>query len=108
MVLNREGELRHAIEQGAGAVVERAGEITGDSAGIGLLCHSVAQKNEDLMALISHAPTFLGPGFFVPGRNPDLLTWLFRSGFKIGWPANLMSIGKYQEPRTPFLPSLAY
>ncbi len=105
---SREGELRYAIQQGAATVTERGGEITGYSAGIGLLCHSVGQKNEDLIALISYATTFLGPGFFVPGKNHHLLTWLFRSGFKIGWPANLMSLGKYQEPTTPFLPSLAY
>ncbi len=104
----REGELRHAIEQGTGTVAEVGGQITGYAAGIGLLCHSVGQKNEDLMALIGHAPAFLGPGFFVPGRNHHLVTWLFRSGFKIGWPANLMSLGKYQEPEMPFLPSLAY
>jgi len=104
----REGELRHAMEQGAATVAESSGNITGYSAGIGLLCHSVGQKNEDLIALISHAPIILGPGFFVSGRNHHLLTWLFRSGFRIGWPANLMSMGKYQEPKTPFLPSLAY
>ena len=104
----RDMELRQAIAQGVGAVVERDGKITGYSAGIGLLCHSVARTNEDLMALIGNAPVILGPGFLVPGRNHDLLTWLLHSGFSIGWPANLMSVGKYQEPMSPFLPSLAY
>jgi len=33
---------------------------------------------------------------------------LAAKGFQIGWPANLMTIGPYQEPLTPFLPSLAY
>jgi hypothetical protein len=30
------------------------------------------------------------------------------NGFRITWPANLMALGPYQEPRIPFLPSLAY
>jgi hypothetical protein len=33
---------------------------------------------------------------------------LLENDFRIGWPANLMTIGPYQEPLTPFLPSLAY
>jgi predicted N-acetyltransferase YhbS len=104
----REGELRHSMEQGAATIVERGGEITGYAAGVGLLCHAVAQTNEDLMALISYAPAFLGPGFFVPARNYPLLSWCLKSGFRIAWPANLMSKGDYQEPMLPFLPSLAY
>jgi hypothetical protein len=37
-----------------------------------------------------------------------LIRWLLENGFQIGWLANLMTIGPYQEPLTPFLPSLAY
>jgi hypothetical protein len=58
--------------------------------------------------LISNAPTILGPGFFVPARNHEIIKWLLESEFHIGWPANLMTVGPYQEPLTPFLPSLAY
>jgi hypothetical protein len=43
-----------------------------------------------------------------PARNHELINWLLENGFQIGWPANLMTIGPYQEPLTPFLPSLAY
>lgn len=100
--------MRQAIGRAVAAVVERDGEVTGYSAGLGILCHSVAQTNEDLIALLGHAPAILGPGFFVPGRNHGLVRWLLDRSFKIGWPANLMSIGKYQEPGSPFLPSLAY
>lgn len=104
----REMELRQAIAQGVAAVVERDGEITGYSTGIGILCHSVARTNEDVKALIGSAQVIHGPGFLVPGRNHELLTWLLQSGFRIGWPASLMSVGKYEEPMSPFLPSLAY
>ena len=77
-------------------------------AGIGMLCHAVAKSKEVLKALICNASTILGPGFFVPGRNHEIIKWLLGNGFNIGWPANLMTIGPYQEPLTPFLPSLAY
>jgi len=104
----REGELRQAKDQGSAIMVERDGQINGYSAGVGLFGHAVAKTTEDLKALISSAQTILGPGFFVPARNHELLNWLFENNFRIGWPANLMTIGPYQEPRMPFLPSLAY
>ena len=58
--------------------------------------------------LIANAHAILGPGFFVPGRNHEIIKWLLESGLQIGWPANLMTVGSYQEPLIPFLPSLAY
>ena len=71
--------------------------------------HAVAKSNEDLLALIGNASTsIIGSGFFVPARNYELIKWLLGTGFKIEWPANLMTIGPYQEPLMPFLPSLAY
>jgi hypothetical protein len=105
---SREIELRQAKAQGVVIVVERDGVITGYAAGIGILCHAVAKSNEDLKMLIANTSAILGPGFFVPGRNHELIKWLLESGFQIGWPANLMTVGPYQEPLTPFLPSLAY
>jgi predicted N-acetyltransferase YhbS len=105
---SREMELRQAKDQGVAALVERNGTITGYAAGIGLFGHAVARSNEDLRALIATAPAILGPGFFTPARNRELVNWLFENGFRIGWPANLMTVGPYQEPSTPFLTSLAY
>ena len=105
---SREMELRQAKDQGVAMMVERNGAITAYAEGIGILGHAVAKSNEDLKALIGAAPTILGPGFFVPARNYELLYWLLESGFRIGWPANLMTIGPYREPMTPFLSSLAY
>jgi predicted N-acetyltransferase YhbS len=104
----REGELRQAKDQGAAIMVERNGQISGYAAGIGLFGHAVAKSNEDLKGLISSAQTILGPGFFVPARNHELMNWLFENNFRIAWPANLMALGPYQEPSSPFLPSLAY
>jgi predicted N-acetyltransferase YhbS len=104
----REMELRQAKNQGIATLIEQEGTITGYTAGIGIFGHAVAKTNEDLLALIANTPTIFGPGFFVPAINHVLIKWLLENGFRIGWPANLMTIGPYQEPLTPFLPSLAY
>ena len=105
---SREMELRQAKDQGVATMVERDGVITGYAAGIGILCYAVAKSNEDLKMLIANASAILGSGFFVPARNHEIIKWLLESGFHIGWPANLMTNGPYQEPLTSFLPSLAY
>jgi predicted N-acetyltransferase YhbS len=105
---SRELELRQAKDQGVATMIERDGVITGYAAGIGIFGHAVARSNEDLKALIANVSAILGPGFFVPARNHELINWLLENGFQIGWPSNLMTIRPYQEPQTPFLPSLAY
>jgi hypothetical protein len=89
-------------------MIEQDGRAMGYAAGIGLFGHAVAKSNEDLKALIAAAPAILDPGFFVLARNREVINWLLKNGFQIGWPANLMTVGLYQEPSAPFLPSLAY
>jgi predicted N-acetyltransferase YhbS len=106
---SREIELRQAIDQQVASVnINNTGDITGYAAGIGFLGHAVAKTNEVLKALVANASAILGPGFFVPGRNYDLVKWLLDVGFRILWPANLMTVGNYQDPKAPFLPSIAY
>lgn len=106
---SREMELRQAIDQRVASVnIDNTGKITGYAAGIGLLGHAVAKTNEVLKALVANASAIIGPGFFVPGRNSDLLGWLLDAGFRMVWPANLMTVGNYQDPTAPFLPSIAY
>jgi predicted N-acetyltransferase YhbS len=105
---SREMELCQAKDQGVATMIERDGVITGYAAGMGIFGHAVAKSNEELKALIANASAILGPGFFAPARNHEVINWLLENGFQIGWPANLMTIGPYQEPLTPFLPSLAY
>jgi predicted N-acetyltransferase YhbS len=106
---SREMELRQAIDQRVASVnIDNTGNITGYAAGIGFFGHAVAKTNEVLKALVANASEILGPGFFVPGRNSDLLRWLLDAGFRIVWPANLMTVGNYQDPTAPFLPSIAY
>jgi len=105
---SREGELRQAAEQVLATMVERDGVIAGYAAGFGLFGHAIARTNDDLKSLISSATNIGGPGFFVPARNQILLAWLLQNKFRLAWPANLITIGPYQEPRVPYLPSLAY
>jgi GNAT superfamily N-acetyltransferase len=105
---SREMELHQAKDQGVATMIERDGVITGYAAGIGIFGHAIAKSNEDLKSLIANASAILGPGFFVPARNHEIINWLLEKGFQIGWPANLMTIGPYQEPQIPYLPSLAY
>lgn len=106
---SREMELRQAIDQRVATVnIDNGGNITGYAAGLGFLGHAVAKTNEVLKALVANASAILGPGFFVPSRNTDLLRWLLDVGFRIVWPANLMTVGNYQDPTAPFLPSIAY
>src|SRR5918996_873168 len=106
---SREKELRQALDQRVATVnIDNTGNITGYAAGIGVFGHAVAKTNEVLKALVASASAILGPGFFVPGRNYNLLKWLLDVGFRVVWPANLMTVGNYQDPTAPFLPSIAY
>jgi GNAT superfamily N-acetyltransferase len=106
---SREMELRQAIDQRVALIdIDNSGAVAGYAAGIGFFGHAVAKTNEIMKALIANASAILGHGFFVPGRNYDLLRWLLDAGFRIVWPANLMTVGNYQDPTAPFLPSIAY
>jgi predicted N-acetyltransferase YhbS len=105
---DRSGELQDALNQAAASVVERQGRITGYTTGIGFFAHSVAETNDDLIALIGAAEQFSGPGFLVPLRNTALLRWCLHHGLRVVYMMNLMTIGIYQEPRGAFLASMGY
>ena len=105
---DRGGDLRDSIKDGAASVVEQHGRITGYSNGIGYGGHAVAESNDALKALISAAPAFLGAGFLVPSRNGDLLRWCFSKGLRLMQQMTLMTVGLYNEPRYPYLPSILF
>ncbi|WP_156748700.1 hypothetical protein [Mycobacterium sp. 1482292.6] len=105
---DRAGELKDAVAESAARVVERHGRITGYTTGIGFFTHSVAETNDDLIALISAAEAFPGPGFLVPARNCELLRWCFRQQLRVVYLLNLMTKGLYQDPRGAYLPSIGY
>jgi predicted N-acetyltransferase YhbS len=105
---DRGGELRDAIAQGSANVVEHEGGITGYATIIGFFGHAVAQRNEDIKALIGAAKEFAGPGLLLPTRNGELFRWCLSNGLRITQPMTLMSKGLYNEPAGAFLPSVLY
>jgi predicted N-acetyltransferase YhbS len=105
---DRSGEVRDAVSRGTARVVERHGRITGYTTDVALFGHSIAETNDDLMALIGAAEEFGGPGFLVPMRNTDLLRWCLAHGLRVVSMMNLMTAGLYQEPRGAFLASVLY
>jgi predicted N-acetyltransferase YhbS len=105
---DRSGELRDATAHGSAKVVERDGRITGYTTEVGFVGHSVAESNDDLIALIASADAFSWNGFLVPLRNAELLRWCFGQGLRMVYMLNLMALGFYQEPRGPFLASIGY
>ena len=102
------GELRGAIQGGTAAVVEHLGRITGYASAIGYGGHAVGESNEELKALISAATEFLGCGPLIPSRNGELLRWCYSKGLRLMQQMTLMSVGLYNEPRSPFIPSILY
>ena len=105
---DRGGELDDAVRGGRAHVVERLGRITGYATGIAWFDHAVGETNDDLEALIGAAPAFGGPGFLVPSRNGELLRWCLAHGLRIVAQTTLMTVGLYNEPTGPYLPSVLY
>jgi predicted N-acetyltransferase YhbS len=105
---DRGGELADAIGRGAARVIERAGWISGYTSGVAFFGHSVAETNEDLMALIGAAEAFPGPGFLAPTGNGELMRWCLGNGLKVMQTMTLMSIGLYNQPQGMWLPSVTY
>ena len=105
---DRSSQLLSAIANKSATLVERDGRITAYATDIGFFGHAVAATNADLMALISHAPQFSGPGFLLPTRNSTLFRWCLQQNLRVTQPMTLMSTGLYNEPSGAFLPSILY
>lgn len=105
---DRGGELHDAINRGTAKIVEHDGGITGYSTVVGFFGHAVGKTNCDIEALIGDANEFAGPGFLVPTRNGELFRWCLEQGLRITQPMTLMSMGFYNEPAGPFLPSILF
>ena len=105
---DRRGDLADAIAQGTATVVQRDSAISGYATSVGFFGHAIGETNEDLIALISAAREFTGPGFHIPSRNAELMRWCLANGFRIRQPMTLMSIGPYQEPAGAFIPSVIF
>jgi GNAT superfamily N-acetyltransferase len=105
---DRSAELRDAVAASTAAVVERPGRVSGYATGFGYGWHAVAETNEDLIALLGAAETFMGLGILVPSRNAELLRWCLAHGLRIVQQSTLMTIGLYNEPAGAYLPSVVY
>jgi predicted N-acetyltransferase YhbS len=104
----RGGEFLDAVRQKTAMVVENLGAVSGYTTGVGWAGYAVAVTNNDLKALIGAAPAILGPGFLVPSRNGEMLRWCLANGLRIFSQATLMTVGLYQKPQGPYLPSIVY
>ena len=102
----RTEDVLEGLRLNAMTVVEREGRVTGYSTGVHFRGHTVAETNEDAMALISAAPLFPEPGLLMPASNAELLRWALDHGLRITQPLTLMTRGYYQPPGGAFLPSI--
>ena len=105
---DRSHELPGAIKAGTFSVVEYNGMITGYTTQVGFLGHTIAATNTGLKALIGASVNFSGPGFLLPSRNTEVLSWCLQNGLRIIQPMTLMSKGLYNSPAGTFLPSVLY
>jgi predicted N-acetyltransferase YhbS len=105
---DRSAELAAAIDMGVARVVHSNGRITGYASGVGYGSHAVAESNQDITELISSADSFTGLGIIVPSRNTALMQWCLASGLRLVQQSTLMTLGLYNEPPAPWLPSIVY
>jgi GNAT superfamily N-acetyltransferase len=105
---DRAGEVRGAMSQGAVSVVENDGRIVGYTTGVAYFGHAVSTSNDALKALIAGAPEFAGPGFNLPVRNGEVFRWALERGLRVVQTMTLMTMGRYTDPRSPYLPSVLY
>jgi GNAT superfamily N-acetyltransferase len=93
-------------------VAVRDGRVTAYASAIQFwaLNHAVAESVEDMQALLagasaqSEAPL----SFLFATRQASLFRWCLKQGLRVLTPMTLMTMGKYQEPRGAYLPSVGY
>lgn len=103
---DRGAELLDGIQQGTALVVEHGGRIKACASSIGFGGYAVAESNEGVQALISGAPEIGAPGVLVPTSNGELFRWCLEHGLKVVQQMTLMSLGMYQRPAGPHMPSI--
>jgi predicted N-acetyltransferase YhbS len=105
---DRKVELQDAVGQRTAVLVEHLGRVTGYATPIAFFGHAVAMTNRDLMALIGAAAAFPGPGFLLPTRNHEVLTWCLNNDLKLVYQMTLMTMGLYNEPNGAYLTSVLF
>ena len=105
---DRHQELLDALKLGTAKLVAHDGRITGYATDFGFFGHAAAETTRDLIALISSASAFTGPGILVPMRNAPLFQWCLSQRLKIVQVLTLMTRGLYNEPAGAYLPTILY
>jgi predicted N-acetyltransferase YhbS len=105
---DRHRELLDAVNLGTAKLVEHNGRITGYATDFGFFGHAAAETTRDLVALISSASAFTGPGILVPMRNAPLFQWCLSQRLKIVQVLTLMTRGLYNEPAGAYLPTVLF
>jgi GNAT superfamily N-acetyltransferase len=108
----RSAELEAALLFHEPYVVARGGRITGylSAADNALASHGVAERIEDLEALVAGICTQLGRelAFHVPMRENAFVAWCVAAGFKPLKASTLMTLGRFEPPHGMCLPSAYY
>ena len=109
---DRKNEVKQTARAFPSFVAVRENRITAYATApvIWQLNHAVAETTEDMTALLSSTSKLTGQplSFLLPTRQANLFRWCLRQGLRVIKPMTLMAMGKYQEPRGIFLPSVLY
>lgn len=109
---DRKNELKQMAQNFPAFVAVRENRIVAYATAPNMwqLNHAVAETTGDMQALLSGAAEQLRQplSFLLPTRQAELFRWCLKSRLKVVKPMTLMAMGKYQEPRGIFLPSVLY
>jgi GNAT superfamily N-acetyltransferase len=110
--ITRSSEIRLSLERLRPLVVEREGRVTGYATTLDLWAagHGVAETERDLTALLCGGSGKMERpvSFLLPIRQAGLFRWCLEQGLRIVKPMTLMAMGRYENPRGCFFPSVSY
>lgn len=108
----RVNELRDALDHFRPFVLLRNGRVSAYASAptFWILNHGVARTEQDMIDLLLAAGEASSEpiSLLLPIRQAGLFRWAIAAGMRVVKPMTLMAIGKYQDPRGAFFPSVAY
>lgn len=110
--ITRSVDLQDALAHFRTFAALRAGRLVAYTYEVfrGILVWAVAESEADMHALLAGASRGLDLplAFLLPTRQASFVRWCLAEGFLIEKPLTLMAMGRYQEPRGPWLASGFY
>jgi len=111
--IERTGELKNTPPFLTSFVAVRDGRITAYASAphFWVLNYAVAETEEDMHAVLTGTGNLSNGqplSFLLPTRQTNLFRWCLKQGMRVVKSMTLMSMGKYEEPRGCFLPSVGY